>query len=144
MAHFLSLGAPLMDYIVWVSEEFLKGVHGEKGGMEPITHLEFVDLLHKVGSVPVIAAGGSQANTLKALARMGDEGRFIGVVGDDSKGERYLELMENTGVECFLYHGTEYATGGVLCMITPDGERTMRTWNTINGCTCWFPICYCR
>ncbi len=56
--------------------------------------------LEKKGRLIAKSGGGSAANTLCALARMGFDCFFIGSVGEDEEGSFILESME--GVDCSL------------------------------------------
>jgi sugar/nucleoside kinase (ribokinase family) len=92
--------------------------------------------------------GGSAANVIKGLAGLARatgasdslQCRFAGMVARDVAGERYASALAAEGVEpLLLVAGAEDAgdektddvdaasTARCLCLITPDGERTMRT-----------------
>ena len=128
MHRFLAIGAPLMDYILWVPEEYLQKIKGAKGGMEPVSQQEFLSLMQSSEQMPTLAAGGSQANTLKGLAHFGHECTFVGMVGEDSQGQEYQNIMQKVGIQCCFQKEKNVTTGGVLCLVTPDGDRTMRTF----------------
>ena len=53
---------------------------------------------------------------------------FTGMLGDDDNGKDYTKMMEVLGVsmEFVAVHPTQ-PTGICLCLVTPDGQRTMRT-----------------
>ena len=59
------------------------------------------------------AAGGAPANVAVGLARLGIDAGFVGRVGDDSFGERLLELLHEEGVD------TSH------CLAVADGQTTI-------------------
>jgi ribokinase len=52
-----------------------------------------LDLLNRFGTLKSKSGGGSAANTVVALARMGFRARFIGKVGEDEEGDFLLENL---------------------------------------------------
>lgn len=70
--------------------------------------------------------GGTSTNTAHALARLGDAPRFVGVVGDDWRGERLRAGLEAAGVQCDLL-GTRQGQDSdrSIIPISPTGGRTI-------------------
>lgn len=126
--HVLGIGSPLIDLIVKVDDAFLANVPGEKGGMQWMTPEEQKAIIRNAGGAVEKAAAGSASNTLYALARLGLESSFCGMTGNDADGAEYREQLEKAGedISRLLDHPTE-ATGTCLAIVTPDGERTMRS-----------------
>lgn len=79
------------------------------------------------GLETTLASGGSAANAVSGVARMGIESGFIGKIGRDAYGRFFREDMERNGVQTLLIEG-EQASGCAMTMITPDGERTFGTF----------------
>ena len=75
--------------------------------------------------------GGSAANVLKGLASLAPASlsvAFVGMVGQDEAGWEYRQSITAHGVRPLLLEsGTGAATAACLCLVTPDGQRTMRT-----------------
>lgn len=77
--------------------------------------------------------GGSAANVCKGLSMLLDKSpakvTFIGMIGNDVQGSEYEAMLIQCGVEPLLFqsHCPNAATATCLCLITPDGQRTMRT-----------------
>jgi ribokinase len=69
--------------------------------------------------------GGAGANVAAWLGRHGTPVTFVGCVGDDPFGERAVAVLQAAGVrtEVAVHPGT--ATGTVVVLVGPDGERTM-------------------
>jgi len=69
--------------------------------------------------------GGSVANSIVAIARLGASAGFGGPTGDDSPGERFRSELLKTRV---TYTGRTIMgarTGAAVVLVTPDGERTI-------------------
>ena len=70
--------------------------------------------------------GGSAANTIYGLARLGVSTGFTGVVGDDAEGKILLQDFQEIGVESSrirVKHGAK--TGSVLCLSDRLGRRSL-------------------
>lgn len=123
----IGIGAPLCDQIVHVSDEFLKEIHAQKGEMVVIEHSELKELLAKVSTSPIIVPGGSAVNVIKGLAQLRHPCALVGNIGDDALGAYLYQGLEQLEITP-LYTRTETPTGQVICLITPDGERTFRVY----------------
>jgi sugar/nucleoside kinase (ribokinase family) len=79
-------------------------------------------------SPAVRTPGGSAGNTAFAMARLGIPSRFLGMVGADGHGTFYRRTFEGLGgcAERIRIH-RHLPTARCLSLVTPDGERTMRT-----------------
>jgi ribokinase len=70
--------------------------------------------------------GGSAANTIYGLARLGVKTGFCGAVGDDNEGKLLLRDLEKVGVDTKnirIKHGAK--TGSVLCLSDSSGGRSL-------------------
>jgi ribokinase len=70
--------------------------------------------------------GGSAANTIYGLARLGLSAGFVGAVGDDAEGRLMLQDFEQVGVDVAhirVKPGTK--TGSVLCLSDSLGRRSL-------------------
>lgn len=120
----LGIGHACMDLLIPVEEEFLQCITGEKGGAQSIC----IDRLNQILDVlqkPYLATGGSCANTIKGLAGLGEKCAFLSHVGSDASGDHFIQYMKKLGI-VGLFTKSEKPTAQVLCLITPDGQRTMR------------------
>lgn len=121
----LGIGHACMDLLIPVNEEFLTHVPGEKGGARPIGIEQLNHILSLSHVQPHLATGGSCANTIKGLASLGEKCGFISHVGHDALGEHFIQYMKKLGI-VGLFSKSMKPTAQVLCLITPDGQRTMR------------------
>ncbi len=98
----VGLGALNMDYIYYV-ERIL--ADGETAVTDAVKY-----------------SGGSAANTIYGLARLGIKTGFIGAVGDDSDGQTLIEDFREAGVDTSWIKVVSGAkTGSVLCL--SDGQQ---------------------
>jgi sugar/nucleoside kinase (ribokinase family) len=129
MALVLGFGSALLDQLVHVPESFVTALPGQKGGMVLVDDVERRRLLASLSAVPQIAPGGSAANTVIGLAHLGVPARLLAKIGDDDAGAAYRRHAAEAGVDTSsLKCAADLPTGTCLSLITPDGERTMRTF----------------
>lgn len=70
--------------------------------------------------------GGSAANTIYGLARLGVKTGFVGVVGDDTDGELLIKDFQKGGVDTSqikVKHGVK--SGSVICLTDSLGKRSL-------------------
>jgi ribokinase len=99
MSTIVGFGALNVDLIYEVDD--LKAIPSDEVRLEPGKELfgsdrEFhslLDLLNRFGTLKSKSGGGSAANTVVALARMGFRAKFIGKVGEDEEGDFLLENL---------------------------------------------------
>lgn len=125
----LGVGSALVDELAHVPEAFLATVPGRKGGTELVDYPAISALLGRLPAAPVRAPGGSAANTVAGLARLGGAAAMLAKTGDDEAGRYYRQALAAAGVSVapFKCHPAE-PTGRCLSLITPDSQRTMRTF----------------
>lgn len=122
------VGSPVVDQVAQVPNDFLDAVEGEKGGMELVDAETLDVILENLSEPPVLAPGGSAGNTIFALARMGLSTRFLGVTGKDEAGQYYRDSFVRAGGDAGnIKKRKDLPTARCLSLVTPDGERTMRT-----------------
>lgn len=133
---------PVLDIVARVDDALLARLGAEPGGCVPVEAPEMAALLalpelqaHAIQRVP----GGSAANVMKGLAGLSGSAAscgsgpalaaaFVGMVGRDAAGAEYRASIAAHGVAPLLLEsGSGAATATCLCLVTPDGQRTMRT-----------------
>jgi ribokinase len=86
----------------------------------------------EVGIIDVKKApGGSAANTIVALARLGADVGFIGLVGSDEEGDLVLEAFRKEGVETKIRKEEGY-TGAAIGFVDARGERALYIYPGVN------------
>lgn len=123
----------VLDILARVDDAMLQRLGAEPGGCVPVDAEEMARLL----ALPEVAAGmarvpgGSAANVMKGLAGLGQGNlkvAFVGMVGTDEVGAEYQASIAAKGVRPLLLEaGSGAPTATCLCLVTPDGQRTMRT-----------------
>ena len=120
MALVLGFGSALLDQLVHVPESFVAALPGQKGGMVLVDDAERRRLLAALPATPEIAPGGSAANTVVGLARLGVHSRLLAKIGSDSAGEAYRGHAAAAGVDTTsLKRDPELPSGTCLSLITP-------------------------
>ena len=126
----LGFGSPLVDILINVEDDFIrKNVEGKKGGME-LVDISVIDrILSKTTAKKAMFPGGSSANTISALAKLGVKTGFLGKIGTDEFGTFYTKNYADIGGDTSRFKKSlDVRTGCCLSMVTPDSERTMRTY----------------
>ena len=76
--------------------------------------------------------GGSAANTIFGLARLGFKTGFIGCVGDDNFGRVILDNFSGEGVDISSIKISGGKTGTAISLIDKSGERTLYVYSGAN------------
>ena len=129
MKKILGIGSALVDILSQIpNEQVLQELNLPKGSMTYVNTTDIVkigDHIHQLfGSQR--ASGGSTANTMCGLARLGGETGFLSKIGKDEVGEFFKKQMMDCNVKPQLLT-TNTPSGRVIAMVTPDGERTFAT-----------------
>lgn len=123
----IGIGSPIVDAIALVEESFISQVDGDKGGMVLVDTATITSLIESLPQAAVAAPGGSAGNTLFALARMGASTSFLGKTGNCTEGGFYRDRFAQLGGDTSRFKIGNVPNGRCLSLVTPDGERTMRT-----------------
>lgn len=124
----IGIGNPIMDLLAHVPESFLSShVAGEKGGMVLVDHPDIEQLVAKLGTDYAVTPGGSAANAVLGAAKLGLKSTFIGKIGGDITARDYRANFIAAGADASRFKHTAVPNGRCLSMVTPDGQRTMRT-----------------
>jgi len=133
----LGIGSPLVDTLAHVSEGFVDKINGAKGGMALVDFDEQNALIQSIEAGLARSAGGSAANTIIGLLNLGIDGGFLGKVGEGDDGDFFISQFRNLGGRTSQFKFCrQLPTGQCLSLITPDSERTMRTFLGASGMLC--------
>lgn len=129
MKKIIGLGNALTDFLVNLpSDRVLSEFGFQKGSMTLVDSELQRSVQEATADLPhTLSLGGSAANTLRAMARLGVDVGYIGKVGEDSTGHFYEAALENLSIEPFIFYGSQ-RSGRCLSLVSPDGERTMVTY----------------
>ncbi len=76
--------------------------------------------------------GGSAANTIAGLARLGLSTGFIGIVGDDVEGKMVVDDFVAEGVDVSRVRRVKGSTGIALAVVDEQGERALYVHPGVN------------
>lgn len=125
----IGIGNALTDFLVNLSSDgVLREYDLQKGSMTLVDSELQRMVQESTADLPhTLSLGGSAANTIRAMARLGTEVGYIGKVGTDSTGRFFEAALENLSIEPFISYGRN-RSGRCLSLVSPDGERTMVTY----------------
>ncbi len=124
----IGVGNPVMDLLAHVSESFLSAhVAGDKGGMVLVDDDDIAQLLKKIGGQIAVTPGGSAANAIISAARLGLATTYLGKIGSDITAGHYFKHFVAAGGDGSRFKRAMLPNGRCLSLVTPDGQRTMRT-----------------
>jgi sugar/nucleoside kinase (ribokinase family) len=129
MAKVLGMGNALVDIMTKLeSDDTLKQFNLPKGSMQ-LVDFEFSSKVNEGTNhlEKQIASGGSAANTIHGLAKLGIETGFIGKVGEDEFGRFFHDDMVESTITPLLLKSTT-PTGKAMALISQDSERTFATY----------------
>lgn len=125
------IGNALMDALVVVEDApaLLEELGLVRGTMTPVDHHAWQEAHDRLSHLGVVyESGGSCANTVATLGRLGARAIYRGQVGADDLGQLYTERMQDACGAHALHVFSDAATGKCLSIIDKaDAERTMLT-----------------
>ncbi|MCX6556235.1 MAG: adenosine kinase [Candidatus Aminicenantes bacterium] len=129
MKKVLGLGNALVDILIRIGDErLLLSLQLPKSCMTLVAEAQINAILAGVaGLEKQETCGGSAANTISGLARLGIGTGYIGKIGHDAYGAFFDGEMKKHGVATRMFFGRAQ-TGRALGFITPDSERTFATF----------------
>ena len=120
----------MLDVLCEVPDQFLIKESISKGAMNLVSR-ERSDYILKLIQPIKETAGGSAANTISTLAKLGLNTGYIGKIANDPKGKLFKKDVLDNSIfynTKFLDKNNSEATGKCIVLITPDKERTMNTY----------------
>jgi len=128
MAKIIGLGNALVDIIVFLDDEaLLEKLQLPRGSMQLVDFERSGMIREACEHLPQsFASGGSAANTIYGIARLGAEASFIGKIGKDDYGRIFKDDLEKHNIKPILFF-SETHSGRAVALISPDTERTFAT-----------------
>ena len=128
MKKILGIGSALVDILTQIpNEQILKELNLPKGSMTYVdaqTSVKIGEKLAYLGNQ--MASGGSAANTMSGLAKLGIEAGFLSKIGKDEVGRFFEKQMNDSHVQPLMLE-SDTPSGRVQALVTADGERTFAT-----------------
>ncbi len=125
----IGIGNALVDVLTRLEDDQLLEKLGlPRGSMQLVDAERSAQIQQETKNLPKqMASGGSAANTIHGLAKLGMETAFVGSVGKDETGKFFEEDLKNSGITPRLFY-SDAPSGIANGMISPDGERTFGTF----------------
>ena len=125
----LGIGNALIDVLIYITDDSVLQKFGfPKGSMTLVDALLSAEIKKETKNHNrIIQTGGSAANTIHGIAKLGGKCGYIGKISDDEFGNFYLEDFKKNQINTHFFYsktGTGHATG----LISPDSERTFGTY----------------
>jgi sugar/nucleoside kinase (ribokinase family) len=129
MTKILGIGNALVDILAQLDDDqTLEKFSLPKGSMQLVNAERSKEILKGISHLDKkISSGGSAANTIHGLAKLGVETSFIGTVGEDRWGDLFRNDMESHNIEPRLFT-SKSESGRAVALISPDSERTFATF----------------
>ena len=128
MKKILGIGSALVDILTQIpNDQILKELNLPKGSMTYVdapTSVKIGEQLAYLGNQ--MASGGSAANTMSGLAKLGIEAGFLSKIGKDEVGQFFEKQMNDSHVQPLMLK-SDTPSGRVQALVTVDGERTFAT-----------------
>ncbi len=128
MKRILGIGNALVDVLTLIDDDrILEKFSLPKGSMTLVDSAKSELVKQETRNFKSsFLSGGSAANTIHGLARLGVETGFIGAVGKDATGDIFEREMQEAGVRTMLFR-RDSPTGTAVALISRDSERTFAT-----------------
>jgi sugar/nucleoside kinase (ribokinase family) len=126
MKKILGIGNAIVDVLCKVDDEFLAQNNLIKGSMCLIDEAT-AQKLSKLNSEKT-TSGGSVGNSIAAISQLGGKTAFIGKVGNDEFGKKFISEIEKTGTQFLSDINHEKTSAKSFILVTPDAQRTMCTF----------------
>jgi sugar/nucleoside kinase (ribokinase family) len=122
----IGIGNAIVDILCKVDDEFLLDHNLIKGSMSLID----AETAKKLSTLKAekITSGGSAGNTIASLGQMGCSAAFIGKIGHDDFGKKFVEEIEKTSARFIGQTSYEKPSAKSFVLVTPDAQRTMCTF----------------
>jgi len=128
MASIIGLGNALVDIIVFIeNDSLLETLELPKGSMTLVDIQKSTDIRKAFEHLDFsIASGGSAANTIHGIAKLGIDTSYIGKIGEDDYGTIFRKDLLESNINPILLPSNTH-TGRAVALISPDRERTFAT-----------------
>jgi sugar/nucleoside kinase (ribokinase family) len=130
MKKILGIGNALVDILVVLEDDFLisqlKLPRGSRQVIDRSLSTKIIDLMKNKDCT--LVSGGSAANSIYGLSKLGIYAGYIGKVGDDRYGNFFESDCLQNGVHTLLIKSSDSPSGFCISLVSPDGERTMATF----------------
>ncbi len=130
----VGIGNAIVDVLAQADDVFLDLMGITKGIMQ-LVERERAETLYAAMKDRAEVPGGSVANTLAGLGKLGMSTAFIGRVREDALGRFYARSLTHEGTDFPNppVAGADLPTSRSMIFVSPDGERSMNTYLGISS-----------
>lgn len=123
------MGNALVDIMTRLDHDgYLEAFGFPKGSMTLVDAEKSKLVFDRTGHLEkTLRSGGSAANTIHGLARLGLETSFLGKIGRDRLGEVFENDLRDSRITPLLSYSTT-PSGNAIALVSPDSERTFATY----------------
>jgi sugar/nucleoside kinase (ribokinase family) len=125
----LGIGNALIDVLINITDDSVLQKFGlPKGSMTLVDSVLSSEIKKETKiNTRIIQTGGSAANTVHGIAKLGGSCGYIGKISEDEFGNFYVEDFRNNKINTHFFY-SETGTGHATGLISPDSERTFGTY----------------
>lgn len=125
----LGIGNALIDVLIHIQDDSVLQKFGlPKGSMTLVDALLSEEIKKETkNNQRTVQTGGSAANTVHGIAKLGGQCGYIGKISDDEFGKFYIEDFRKNNINTHFFY-SETGTGHATGLISADSERTFGTY----------------
>jgi len=125
----LGIGNALIDVLINLTDDSVLQKFGlPKGSMTLVDAILSAEIKNETKiNTRIIQTGGSAANTVHGIAKLGGQCGYIGKISDDEFGNFYQDDFRKNNINTHFFF-SETGTGHATGLISPDSERTFGTY----------------
>ena len=129
MTKVIGIGSALVDLLIKLEDDqLLNELNLPRGSMTLVDEQTKELIASKTTHLEnEMVSGGSAANTIHGLAKLGVQTAFLGTVGVDATGDFFCKDLEKSMIKPLL-HRSSTASGIASTLVSKDGERTFGTY----------------
>jgi len=121
----LGMGNALVDVMtILPNDNILNDFKIQKGSMQLVDDEFIQKIVEQTKNFETkLTTGGSAANTINGIARLGMDTGFYGKVGNDYHGNFFVSDLQKNKIESKILKSDSH-TGLAIALVSPDSERT--------------------
>jgi sugar/nucleoside kinase (ribokinase family) len=125
----LGIGNALIDVLIHIPDDSVLQKFGLPKGSMTLVDTQLSEEIKKEtkNNQRTIQTGGSAANTVHGIAKLGGQSGYIGKISDDEFGNFYIEDFRRNNINTHFFY-SETGTGHATGLISTDSERTFGTY----------------
>lgn len=125
----LGIGNALIDVLIHIQDDSVLQKFGLPKGSMTLVDARLSEEIKKEtkNNQRTVQTGGSAANTVHGIAKLGGKCGYIGKISDDEFGKFYIDDFRKNNINTHFFY-SETGTGHATGLISGDSERTFGTY----------------